>query len=528
MKAIAPDRGISDSELEALLLAIEGHSTSDIAKQLGIREEAVRKRLGEVYKKFHITGFGPGKLAKLQQLLVSLYQEHQMRSREQREPGEKNARSYQDWEEVPTVSAFYGRTQELAALEQWIVKDRCRLVALLGIGGIGKTTLTAKLVKQIQGEFQFIIWRSLRRTPPINEFLDDLLLCFPHQKTDIPSNTDSKISRAIEQLRSSRCLLILDDVEAILNKGIAGHYREGYESYGELIRRLGEKPHQSCILILSLEKPKEVALLERENLPARSLQLSGLKAPEAREILKSKGLPEDSEWDTLIKLYRGNPLALKIIATTIQEFFAGSVTEFLQYNTLVIGDISDFLEQQFDRLSELEKDIMYCLAIAQEPISLPKLREQFFLPVSPSGLLEALESLRQRSLIEKGQDSATGFTLQPVIMEFVTNRLVEQVCEEIATQKLDKIQLLRNQILFEIPAQNTLKNLETRPIVTRIKNRLFTMFRNEKLIEAKLSEIQSLLQDKSPLEIGYVDNNVRYLLEQFKSKLTSPLKEEQL
>lgn len=524
LKAIAPDRGISDSELEALKLAIAGHSTADIAKQLGIREEAVRKRLGEVYKKFQIAGFGPGKLAKLQQLLVSLYRESQLQ--EKANPLSENSR--QDWGEAPVLSDFYGRTQELATLEQWIVKEQCRLVTVLGMGGIGKTTLVAKLAKQIQGKFQSIVWRSLRRTPPINELLDDLLSCLSHQKAELSSNTDRKISQAIAQLQSSRCLLILDDIEAILSKGIAGHYREGFESYGELIRCLGEETHQSCVVLISFEKPKEVAFLERENYSVHSLQLVGMKEPEARELLHSKGLLEDNQWNTLIKLYRGNPLALKIISSTIQELFGGSVTEFLQYNTLVISDISNFLKQQFERLSEIEKEIVYCLAIAQESVSPTKLREQFFLPISPSEILEALESLRQRSLIEKGKDTVAGFTLQPAIMEFATNRLVEQVCEEIATQKLDKIHLLRNHILFEISAKNTDKNLVKNPIVTQIKNRLFAMFRNEKLIEARLSEIQSLLQDKSPLEIGYVDNNVRYLLGQFKSKLTSPLKEEQL
>jgi hypothetical protein len=36
------------------------------------------------------------------------------------------------------LSSFYGRTQELDTLTQWIVQDQCRLVAILGMGGIRK------------------------------------------------------------------------------------------------------------------------------------------------------------------------------------------------------------------------------------------------------------------------------------------------------------------------------------------------------------------------------------------------------
>src|SRR5205085_401715 len=45
-----------------------------------------------------------------------------------------------DWGEAPHVEGFFGREQELAKVEQWILDDHCRLVAMLGIGGVGKTT----------------------------------------------------------------------------------------------------------------------------------------------------------------------------------------------------------------------------------------------------------------------------------------------------------------------------------------------------------------------------------------------------
>jgi len=120
--------------------------------------------------------------------------------------------------------------------------------------------------------------------------------------------------------------------------GRAGHYREGYEGYGELLR-VGES-HQSC-LVLTSRKPK-VASLEGETLQVRSFRLSGLKPLEGQEIFKAKGLSEPDK-SVLIEQYAGNPLALKIVATAIQDVFDGNVAEFLTQNKTVFGDIRDIL-----------------------------------------------------------------------------------------------------------------------------------------------------------------------------------------
>nr|WP_052325900.1 NB-ARC domain-containing protein [Hassalia byssoidea] len=71
-----------------------------------------------------------------------------------------------DWGEAIDVSIFYGRTDELTKLQQWIEQDKCRLITLLGMGGIGKTALSVKLAQLVQEGFEFVIWQSLRNSPP--------------------------------------------------------------------------------------------------------------------------------------------------------------------------------------------------------------------------------------------------------------------------------------------------------------------------------------------------------------------------
>lgn len=74
--------GITDNESEVVSRAISGESLDKIAEELGITRDALQKRLGEVYKKFQILGFGPGKLAKLQQRLMEEYQKYRQNPKE--------------------------------------------------------------------------------------------------------------------------------------------------------------------------------------------------------------------------------------------------------------------------------------------------------------------------------------------------------------------------------------------------------------------------------------------------------------
>lgn len=425
------------------------------------------------------------------------------------------------WGEAPDSGIFYGRFEELATLERWIVKEHSRLVALLGMGGIGKTTLSVQLAKQIHDQFEYVIWRSLRHAPPLQEILADLIEFLSNgQESDNLATVASGVSRLMKYLHKHSCLVILDEVETILRPGQpVGYYRDGYQDYGELLKRIGEVPHKSAIVLTSREKPKDITLLQGETLPVRSLELQGLKTEDAKGILEAKGFSRsENGLEELIQLYRGHPTALKIIATTIQELFNGNISQFIRQNTLVIGDIlGNLLNQQFERLSELEKEIMYWLALEQKPVDSYELQAEIWFSVPRSEVLVALESLARRSLIEKNTEASDArFTIQPVVMKYVTNQLIEQVCQDIfaliETQEIEKIGLLRSHALVKDQAPDEVKALQIRLILTRVKDRLSTILRGSRSMEEQLNDLLSMLSGQFPIAVGYAWVNIRRLV----------------
>jgi DNA-binding MarR family transcriptional regulator len=337
-----------------------------------------------------------------------------------------------DWGEAPDVSEFYGRMDELATLKHWILKERCRLITLLGMGGMGKTSLSIKLAEQIQDQYEFVVWRSLRNAPPVKELLAELIRFVSNApETDLPETVCDRISRLISYLRASHCLLVFDNVETILQgcdsqdilcNHCAGCYCQGYEGYGELFKRVGEARHQSCLVLTSREQPKEIRLLQGEKLPIRVLQVKGLQLIESQDIFRSKGDFQGAmaEWHRLINCYAGNPLALKVVATTIYRLFDGSIAEFLKQNTAIFGEIYNLLDQQFNRLSVVEQEIIKWLVYNHQPVSFSELRNKLPLWVSPQALIDALASLESRTFIDK---KAGLFSLQPLLREYVSNRV---------------------------------------------------------------------------------------------------------
>jgi hypothetical protein len=420
-----------------------------------------------------------------------------------RSPSQKSAIA-PDWGEAPDVSRFYGRSHELATLSQWIVQDHCRLIAILGIGGIGKTVLSVKFAEQLQNHFTHVIWRSLRNAPPLETLLAELVPFLSDQQ-----ETQADVSALLQCLRNTRCLIILDNGETLLQTGSqAGQYRPGYEAYSDLLRVVAEARHQSCLVLTSREKCAQVAQLERDA-AVEVLSLAG-SAEVAESLIADIDLTGTvQQKQELGDRYLWNPLALKIVATSIHDLLAGDIGLFLQQDTLMFNGLRRLLDQQFERLSPLEQTILYWLAINREWTTIAELAADLQPPVSRANLLGSLESLSRRSLLE---GKAGEYTQQPVVMEYITESLIERVGEEIAELDVSSASLLQNHALLKVQDKDYIQVSQARVILMPLIAKLRNQFGSEKEIAYQLNQALSKLRAESSHQSGYAGGNLINLL----------------
>ena len=507
-------KGVHLTDIQKMVLkgAMHNNTYEEIADQEGYSDKYLKRDVGP--KLWHLLSDALGEKVSKKNFRTALERKLAVsQSKSLKRTDLTNM--HQDWGKVDDIPIFYGRTQELATLEQWIVNDRCRLVALLGMRGIGKTALSIVLAKQIHPEFEYIIWRSLSHVPPVEDLLTDLIRFLTNQQEpELPKDLSTRTSQLLDLLRKHRCLIILDGAETLLCSGnSAGEYKENCKGYVQLLKDIGGISHQSCLILTSREKPKHLSLHEGENLPVRSFQLTGLKKDEAQHFFQVNGLSgSESQYKKLTNLYRGNPLLLKIISVTIQDMFDGNILNFLASKIVVTSEVRDFLDRDFKRLKKTEQEIMYWLAINRQPTSLEELKEDLIPTAQVAELAEVLESLRYRSIIEINNSL---FTLQPVVLVYTTNRLINQTYEEILTGNFT---LLRSHSLMKSQAKDYIRDDQILFIFEVLIDKLLKSFGSKRKLENHLCCILKTLQEQSLGQLRDTSKNItlpsQQLLEQ--------------
>jgi hypothetical protein len=295
-----------------------------------------------------------------------------------------------DSSQIPNIPLFFGRRYELATLIQ-AIEQGTRLIAITGIGGIGKTAVAAKLAEALQSRYQKTLWFSFHLNQPTSAVVPAL-----------PPQT----------------LVVFDGWDAILGGDSAGQYRLGYELYAELLRSVVQTADASCVILTSREQPQGFNILSAAGaviFPLGGLMEGGI------ELLQHHQLTFDAQqWIALVNQYGGNPLFLNMAANFIHELFAGDVGEFLASGTIVAGEFEPLVRQWLRQISTLEQILIKHLATQPQGFT----REEIILHLTSYGsngdILAALLSLRRRALVETMKDDEKErFFLQPVILKCV-------------------------------------------------------------------------------------------------------------
>lgn len=429
-------------------------------------------------------------------------------------------------EPVAIDAGFYGRTEELATLTDWCLCQRCRLILLVGMGGMGKTTLAWKIAHQLVG-FDRTIWRSLLNLPPICELCADLIQSLmPLPLLDLPDSMEGHIELLIVCLKRDRCLLILDNVESILAGQVpSGQYLVGYEGYDRLFRAISELPHQSCAILTSREQPQTIARSQLVNPQlVRSMTIDGITSAAGHQLIQSYGCPQlpPQMWQEVHEHYGGNPLALKIAAITAVEITGGGekvleLYPMMKRGQLQFRNIDDVLCRQFERLSNIEQQLVYWLAIERKPVTGVQLRSNLVLDSASGEIINALRSLSRRCIIVNRDRT---WSMLAVMITYVIGRSIDRFVTELVTCALANAPTtnlqqhfwhLNTYAIIQEKAQDYLRQIQIKSILRPILARLLKIWERVDLRQ-HLRQILSQWQTLEPIPCGYLVGNILNLL----------------
>ncbi|MEG4332420.1 NB-ARC domain-containing protein [Microcoleus sp. AT9_A2] len=319
---------------------------------------------------------------------------------------------YRDLTLAPKITHFYDRTTELQTLSRWLIDQNVHLVSVLGLSGIGKTTLVKQFVDLNLPHFEVVIWKNLKLSQSLDGIINEIITGVNHDSIQ----ADNKLTQFFNLLRQQRCLIILDDVQELFIKGeLAGEFKTESKNYQNLLTTIANIEHQSSFILISQEQCQEMISLNEDLYPIKCLDLQGL---DHTEILKKWGLKDDEAWAEFSHMYGENFVDLKDIASLIKSIFGGKVADFLKEDSLVVTkDMKSRFTELFKRLSPTEQEILLQLSKFDVPVSREDLSQS--LSMSSMDLMNGLRSLGQRYLLQRIEGEKVLFDLSLVVREYV-------------------------------------------------------------------------------------------------------------
>ncbi|MEG5037132.1 NB-ARC domain-containing protein [Microcoleus sp. AT3-D2] len=351
--------------------------------------------------------------------------------------GDEQTKSFALPEKIAPVRNWVGRSHEIDTLKSQILDPDTRAititaVCLVGLAGIGKTTLASQLVRQLQAEnapFTVAAWETLQsptgRAPRFDGIIDSLLLTLCNGEITpaftILNDYRQKTDRLVKFLKEKPCLVVLDNVETVLQTGKAkraGYFADECAEYAWLFQQIAETEHQSKVMFTSREILAALSGRETQTLP-----LGGLDQESAVALLKNFNLiATPDELAKLAKRYDGHPKALEIVAALIlnEAEYQGSVSIFLNdVNWLLVNRLDQLIDEVIQRLSEEELMCLSQISVYETPqyaLSVDGIAAQMSEMSKRDVKENVIEALKRRQLLDYNRNHES-YQMHPLVEE---------------------------------------------------------------------------------------------------------------
>ncbi|MCB9009471.1 MAG: hypothetical protein H6656_19270 [Ardenticatenaceae bacterium] len=302
----------------------------------------------------------------------------------------------------PTFSRLFG-VDDLCdrLLNQLTIADAPWVIALVGLGGLGKTAVANRIARQLiqQLHFGHIAW--IKAAPPHSfsgqsespsltyEKIVSALLAQILPDDDLPFSLPEREVKLRQVLKSYQHLVVIDNLEAVEDTSfLLNHLHELASPSKFILTTRTRAAKQAGVLDVSLQ---ELSCKDSMALMRHQAEETGVTAVADAT---------DADLQQIIDQIGGNPFALKIVVNLLDVLPLNRLLDGLTRNHpgQVMEMYKHIFWQTWQTLSENGRKLLQSMPLALEPADVDYL-------LTISGLSEgeiwpAIEELRQRSLLE--------------------------------------------------------------------------------------------------------------------------------